>query len=320
MNVAYFLRRLGAAPPTLVAISVVIFAILALAPGDPFGEFATNGALSPEVRDRLRESLGLNDPLPVRYLKWATAFLRGDMGYSFVSRVPVAELIAQRLPATLAVVGIAYGLSVAIAVPLGTLSALKRHTWIDRAITTISFIGFSLPTFFTGILAILLFSVKLRWLPFIYDSTLEVRDLGSLWAQIRQSILPIGVLTAFQCASLLRFTRAAVLEQLSRDYVRTARAKGLLPWTIVNRHILRNALIPVVTLVALDVPTVLTGALVTEQVFRVPGIGSLLIDSIQRSDTPVVMAIAFIYAIAIVLFNLLADLVYGWLDPRVQYR
>ncbi|MEM9771022.1 MAG: ABC transporter permease [Cyanobacteria bacterium P01_D01_bin.73] len=316
----YAIKRTLIAIPTLVAISVVIFAILALAPGDPLGEFAANGALTAEIRAQIRASLGLDQPIYIRYFKWAIAFIRGDMGYSFTSRSPVANLILQRLPTTLWVVGSAYILSVLIALPLGIISALKRRTIVDRTVTTIAFMGISLPPFFTGILFILIFSVNLRWFPFIYDSALVVNDWGSFVAQLRQSILPVLVLASFQATALMRFTRAAVLEQLNQNYVRTAHAKGLKPWLVVNRHILRNALIPVVTLVALDIPAVFTGALVTEQVFRVPGIGSLLIDAIQRSDTPVVMAIAFIYAILIVLFNLIADLLYGILDPRVQYN
>jgi peptide/nickel transport system permease protein len=316
--VRYVFDRLGLSLLTLAAISGIIFGILALAPGDPLGEFATNAALSPEVRAAIRESMGLDQPIYIRYVKWVAAFLRGDLGYSFTSRSPVSELIAQRLPATLAVVGAAYVLGTAIALPLGTLSALRRYTWLDRTLTVLAFLGFSLPPFFTGLLCILLFSVHLAWLPYIYDSTLQVVDLETAIAQLKQSILPVVVLALFQAASLMRFVRAAVLEQLNRDYVRTAHAKGLGPWLIVNRHILRNALIPVVTLVAIDIPSVFTGALVTEQVFRVPGIGSLLIESIQRSDTPVVMAIAFIYAILIVLFNAIADVLYGWLDPRVR--
>lgn len=314
----YVLGRIGVAIPTLLAISLIIFGILALAPGDPLGEFAANGALSPEVRSQIRAAFGLDQPIHVRYVKWLTALLRGDFGYSFVSRVPVLDLIAQRLPTTLAVVGVAYLVSAAIALPLGLISALKRHGWVDRSATLLAFIGFSLPPFFTGLLAILLFSVQLHWLPFIYDSNLQVVDLASLGDQLKQSIMPIGVLALFQSAGLMRFTRASVLEQIYQGYVRTARAKGLSEWTVVGRHILRNALIPVVTLVALDVPAVFTGAIVTEQVFRVPGIGSLLVDSIQRNDTPVVMAIAFIYAILIVLFNLIADALYGVLDPRVR--
>lgn len=314
----YLINRLLISIPTLIAISLVVFFILALAPGDPMGEFASNPSITAEVRENIRRSLGLDQPIYIRYVKWAWAFARGDMGYSFTSRSPVFELILQRLPTTLWVAGSAYVLSVIIALPLGVLSALKRYSAIDQIATTFAFLGFSLPTFFTGLLFIIIFSVWLKWFPFIYNSTLQVTDFNSLLEQIKQSIMPVCVLALYQAAVLMRYVRSSVLEQLNQDYVRTARAKGLYQWIILNRHILRNALIPVVTLVALEIPNVFTGALVTEQVFRVPGIGALLIDSIYRSDTPVVMAITFIYAILIVIFNLLADLTYGMLDPRVR--
>ncbi|NER39932.1 MAG: ABC transporter permease [Oscillatoria sp. SIO1A7] len=315
----YLLKRLLISIPTLIAISIVIFGILALAPGDPMGEFATNPSITAEVRENIRRSLGLDQPIPIRYLKWAWAFVRGDMGYSFNSRSPVSSLIMQRLPSTLWVVGSAYILAAIAAFPLGTLSALKRYSIFDKVATTFAFVWFSLPTFFTGLLFIIIFSVQLKWLPFIYDSTLKVTDWSSLIKQIKQSIMPACVLGLYQAAILMRFIRSSMLEQLNQEYVRTAYAKGLSQFAVIYRHVLRNALIPVVTLMALDIPRVFTGALVTEQVFRVPGIGALLIDSIYRSDTPVVMAIAFIYAILIVIFNLIADLVYAFLDPRVKY-
>lgn len=315
----YAIRRVLIAIPTLIAISIILYTILALAPGDPLGELASSPSLTPEVRENVRRALGLDQPVHIRYLKWAGSFVTGNMGYSFVSPVPVSSLILQRLPTTLWVVGLAYLLAIAIAFPLGILSALKRYSRLDQLVTTLAFVGFSIPTFFTGLLFIVLFSVWLGWLPFIYDSTLKVRDFSSLVAQVKQSIMPIAVLGLFQAAVLMRYIRTAVIDELGADYVRTAYAKGLTGWAVVNRHILRNALIPVVTLMALDIPTIFTGALVTEQVFRVPGLGSLLIDSIGRSDTPVIMAITFIYAILVVLFNLIADLLYGLLDPRIRY-
>ncbi len=317
--VRYTIRRLLIALPTLIAISMVIFAILALAPGDPMGEFAMNPAITAEIRENLRESLGLDEPLIIRYGKWLVAFVQGNMGYSFTSHSPVRELILQRLPTTLQVVGSAYLLSVVLAVPLGIISALKRTTWLDHLVTTLAFVGISLPTFFTGLLFIIIFSVKLGWLPFIYDSTLVVTDWASLVAQLRQALLPVAVLTLFQTAALMRFVRAAMVEQLEQEYVRMARAKGLHERIVITRHMLRNALIPVVTLVALGIPTIFTGAVVTEQVFRVPGIGALLISAIQSNDTPVVMAITCIYAILVVVCNLAADIVYGLLDPRIRY-
>ncbi len=315
----YLFKRLFTSIPTLIIISIVIFTILALAPGDPMGEFATNPSITTEVRENIRRSLGLDQPIYIRYFKWVYAFLQGDLGYSFTSRSPVLDLILQRLPTTLSVVGIAYILGIIIAFPLGIISALKRYSFLDQMITTFSFLGFSLPTFFTGILLIIIFSVQLKWLPFIYNSTLKVTDFNTLIEQIKQSIMPITVLTLYQSAILMRFIRSSVLDELNQEYVKTAYAKGLTQFNVLIKHILRNSLIPVVTLIALDIPAIFTGALITEQVFRVPGIGELLIKSIYSSDTPVIMAITFIYAILIVIFNLIADLTYGFLDPRVRY-
>jgi peptide/nickel transport system permease protein len=314
------INRILTAISTLIAISIVVFLILALAPGNPMGEFATNPSITPEVRENIRKSLGLDQPIPIRYLKWVWAFIQGDLGYSFTSRSPVLELILQRLPTTLWIMGSAYILAVLIAFPLGIISALKRYSILDQIVTTVSFIGFSLPTFFTGLLFIIIFSVQLKWFPFIYNSTLQVTNLQTFWQQIQQSIMPVCVLGFYQAAILMRFIRASFLEQLNQNYVRTAYSKGLPKFHVINRHILRNALIPVVTLIALQIPNLFAGSLVTEQVFRIPGIGALLIDSIFRSDTPVIMAITMVYGILVVIFNALADLLYGLLDPRVQYQ
>ena len=283
------------------------------------GEFAANPAITEAVRENIRKSLGLDQPLPVRYVKWLLAFLQGDMGYSFTSRSPVFTLIWQRLPTTLWIVGSAYMFGVLIAFPLGIISAVKRYSWLDKIISTFSMLGFSLPTFVTGLLLIIIFSVQLNWLPSFYNSTLKISDFNSLIEQVKQSIMPVTVLSLYQGAMLMRFVRSSVTEEIHQEYVKTALAKGLTNFSVLTKHIVRNALIPVVTLIALDIPSIFTGALVTEQVFRVPGIGALLIDSISRSDTPVVMAITFIYGILIVIFNLIADLTYSWLDPRVRY-
>ncbi|MEM6253516.1 MAG: ABC transporter permease [Cyanobacteria bacterium P01_D01_bin.156] len=314
----YICRRLLVAIPTLLAISVVIFVLLAIAPTNPLGEMATNPSITPEVRENLRRSLGLDDPIIIRYFKWLWALMQGNFGYSFGSRSPVSELILQRLPATLWVIGSGYLLSVMLALPLGIFSAIKKGTWVDWIVTTFAFVGLSLPTFFTGLLMILVFSIQLGWVPFIYSSTLVVTNWNSFIELVRQSALPVMVLALFQTALLMRFVRTAIAEELPQGYVRTARAKGLSRPRILGIHVLRNASIPVVTLLALDIPSLFTGSLVLEQVFRIPGMGALLIDSIYRSDTPVVMAVSFIYAVLVVIFNLVADVLYGWLDPRVR--
>jgi len=316
---SYVARRLLIAVPTIIVISFVVFAILALAPTDPLASFAADPRVPPEVRANIRHSLGLDDPWPIRYVKWATSLAQGDFGYSFMSHSPVIGLIWQRLPNTLAVVGVAYLIGVILAVPIGMVSAVRRYSIFDHLATTFAFVGFSVPTFFTGLILIIVFSIKLRWFPFIYDSTLVINDLPSLWDQVKQSIMPIAVLALFDTATIARYTRAEMLEHLPLDYVRTARSKGLRERAVVLRHVLRNSLIPVVTLVALGVPAVFGGAIVTEQIFRVPGIGALLVDSIGTGDTPVVAGILLIFAVLVVLFNLIADVLYAVLDPRIAY-
>jgi len=316
----YLLRRALISIPVLLGISVVLFTVLALAPGDPFEELATNANVPAEVRANLRAKFGLDDPLPVRYARWFTSMLRGDWGFSFVSRVDVDVLIRQRLPTTLFVLGSAQLLAILVAVPIGTYSALRPYSIFDQAATTFAFIGFSLPTFFTGLLFILLFSIQLDWLPFIYRADIGATGVRWYGEHARQAIMPVAVLGLFQAAALTRFMRAAVLDVIRLDYVNTARAKGLSERATLVKHVVRNAMIPVVTLVALQIPTIFGGAIVTEQIFRVPGIGSLLISSILANDTPVVMAVTFVYSGLVVVSNLCADLLYGWLDPRISYR
>jgi peptide/nickel transport system permease protein len=315
----YLLRRLLIAIPSLLGISIVLFTVLALAPGDPFGELATNPAVPPEVRAALRAKFGLDDPILARYLHWLLAMLRGDWGFSFVSRVDTDTLILQRLPATLFVIGSAQVLGLLVAIPVGVYAATRPYSIFDQIANTLAFIGFSLPTFFTGLLFILLFSIYLDWLPFVYT---EVNATGWrwFWENLRQALMPIAVLGLFQGASMTRYVRSSVLDVIRLDFVTTARSKGLAERIVVVKHVLRNALIPVVTLVALQMPAIFGGAIITEQIFRIPGIGSLLISSILANDTPVIMAVTFVFACLVILFNLIADILYGWLDPRIAYR
>ncbi|MGH7354211.1 MAG: ABC transporter permease [Candidatus Rokuibacteriota bacterium] len=316
----YLVRRLLVTIPVLFGISLVLFTVVALAPGDPFEELATNPNVPAEVRMNLRAKFGLDDPLPIRYARWLVSMVRGDWGFSFVSRVDVDTLILQRLPTTIAVLGSSLLLALLIALPIGTYSALRPYSIFDQIATTLAFIGFSLPTFFTGLVLILVFSIYLDWLPFIYRADISAMGWRWWWEHIRQAIMPVAVLGLFQGASMTRFMRSAVLEVIRLDYVNTARAKGLSEGVTVIKHVVRNALIPVVTLVALQIPTLFGGAIITEQIFRVPGIGSLLISSILANDTPVIMAITFVLSCLVVLSNLAADLLYGWLDPRISYR
>jgi peptide/nickel transport system permease protein len=316
----YILRRLAIALPSLLGISVVLFTVLALAPGDPFEELATNPNVPAEVKQMLRQKFGLDDPVWQRYFRWLAAMLQGDWGYSFISRVDVDTLIWQRVPVTLAVIGASQVLALLVALPVGIIAAVRPYSWFDRIASTLAFVGFSLPTFFTGLLLILLFSITLDWLPFVYRADIQATGWAWWWAHIKQSIMPVAVLGLFQGASWMRYVRSAVLDVIRLDYVTTARSKGLSERVVILKHVVRNALIPVVTLVALTMPAVFGGAIVTEQIFRIPGIGSLLIDAILRNDTPVIMAVTFVFSGLVILFNLIADLLYGWLDPRISYR
>jgi peptide/nickel transport system permease protein len=276
--------------------------------------------IPPEVRETLRIQFGLDDPLPIRYLRWLAAMLHGDWGFSFTSRIDVSRLILERVPTTLLVIGSSQVLALLIALPVGIYAAARPYSVFDQIASAFAFIGFSLPTFFTGLLFILVFSIELHWLPFVYRTDVGGTGWEWYWAHIRQAIMPVAVLGLFQGASWTRYVRSAVLDVIRLDFVTTARAKGLPERVVIIKHVVRNALIPVVTLVALQMPAVFGGAIITEQIFRVPGIGSLLISSILANDTPVVMGVTFVFACLVILFNLLADLIYGWLDPRITYR
>lgn len=323
--------------PTLIVISFVLFALLDLAPNDPTGNLPLT--IPSEVREEIRKSFGLDQPFHIRYLKWLQQFfineplnffeqLTGiEVGNSeerlrvrsWATRSPVVDLILERLPQTLWVVGLSYVVGIMIALPIGVISAYKQYSWFDQIGTFLSMVGFSVPTFFTGLLLIILFSVINNWLPSIYDTTHQVTDLPSFWYQVKQMIMPVTVLAFYNAAQLSRFMRASVLENLNQDYVRTARAKGLRDRAILLTHILRNSMLPVITMIALGVPTIFSGAIITEQIFRVNGLGQLLITAIQGADFPLVQSLTFIFAILIVLFNLLADILYGVLDPRIKY-
>ena len=316
----YLLRRLLIAVPSLIGISIVLYTVLALAPGDPFGELATNPNVPAEVAAGLRARFGLDDPVWLRYLHWLVAMLQGDWGFSFVSRMDVDRLILQRLPVTLLVIGSSQILALLVALPVGVFAATRPYSIFDQIANTLAFVGFSLPTFFTGILFILVFSIYLDWLPFVFRVDIAATGWRWYWEEFRQAIMPVAVLGLFQGASWTRYVRSAVLDMIRLDHVTTARSKGLAEHVVIIKHVVRNALIPVVTLVALQMPAVFGGAIITEQIFRIPGIGSLLISSILANDTPVIMGVTFVFACLVILFNLIADLLYGWLDPRISYR
>jgi len=314
----YTLRRLMFAVPTLLVISFIIFLLLDLAPNDPTGNLPMT--IPSEVREKIRISLGLDQPIYIRYIKWLEQFFISEPLYaleqwfnisigdsenrmrvqSWATRSPAMDLIAERMPQTLWVVGMSYVVGILIALPIGIISAYRQYSWFDQVGSFISMVGFSVPTFFTGVLMIVIFSVKLEWLPSIYDTTLEVVDLDSFWLQIKQMIMPVMVLGLFNAAQLSRFMRASMLDNLNQDYVRTARAKGIREKVVVLKHVLRNSLSPVVTVLALGIPNVFGGAIITEQIFRVNGLGQLLIIGIQGADIPLVQTLTFIFAILIV--------------------
>lgn len=333
----YIVRRLLTAIPTLLVISFVVFAILDLAPNDPTGNLPLT--IPPDVRAKIRESLGLDEPFHIRYLKWMRQFFVNEplnifeqvtnvkIGNSeerlrvrsWATRSPVIDLVIERTPQTLWVVGLSYLLSIIISIPIGVISAIKQYSVFDQVGTFVSMVGFSVPTFFTGLVAIVIFSVKLGWFPSVYNTTHKITDWASFVVQIKQMIMPVTVLAFYSSAQLARFTRSSMLENLNLDYVRTARSKGLKERVVIVGHVLRNSLIPVATLVAIGIPQIFAGAIITEQIFRVNGLGALLIIAIQGADIPLVQSLTFIFALLIVLFNIFVDLLYGVLDPRIRY-
>lgn len=320
-------------------MSVIIFALLDLAPGDPTSAIPLT--VPAEIRESIRESLGVNDPFFVQWWNWfrlmvfneplsafesVTGTCFGECEerariISWQSRSPAMDTVYQRIPQTLWVLGLGLIFGFLLAVPVGTLQAYKQYSAFDNFGTVLTLIGFSVPVFVLGPLFIWLFSVKLRWLPTSYDTThdIEWTSWSSIWFQIKQLLMPVTVLSFFNAATFGRFTRGSVLENLNESYVRTARAKGLGEMTVVNRHIVRNSLIPVVTLLALQIPGIFGGAIITENIFRINGLGALLLSSIRQSDIPMVQTLVFIFAVLVVLFNILADVIYGILDPRIRY-
>ena len=332
----FTLRRLLLAVPTLLVISLVIFLVVDLAPGSPMSEIPLT--IPPEVRRKMIAALGADQPVFVRYLLWlrqffwvepaslfdgwfGTALADGEQRIlSWQSRSPVFSIIGQRLPQTLTVIGTAYIVGILIALPIGIYSAYRQYSWFDQTGTLFAMIGFSVPTFFSGTLFILLFAVWLGWFPTKYDTQLEVRDWASFWQQARQMAMPVMTLGLANAAAISRYMRSSMLDNMGMDYVRTARAKGMSERTVVLKHVLRNSLIPVVTVIALGIPSIFGGAIVTENLFGVNGIGAALIGAIQANDIPMVQTLAFIFAVLIVLFNLIADILYGLLDPRIRYE
>jgi len=315
----YLLRRVAIALPTLAIISVIIFAIIALAPGDPFTSGADNGRIPPEVFVKLRRDLGLDEPVHIQYLKWMSSVLRGQFGYSFSGGVEVGRLISERLPTTLFIMGAAYVLGLLLAMIIGIASAVRQNSTIDNLASAFAYVGFSLPPFFTALLLIVIFTANLRILPMSYVTTVPGEGMEWVWGNLKQAVMPIAVIGLYEGAVLTRYVRASMIDVLTCDFVRTARSKGLDEVRVVTRHALRNALIPIVTIAAIQAPGLFTGSIVVEQIFTIPGIGTLLLRSYESKDVPVMMAILSIYSVLVVGFNLVADVLYHALDPRIRH-
>ena len=313
----YFAHRFLEAACLLLLMSFVIYMLLGLMPGDPIDIMVSgNPEMSAADIARLKALYGLDQPLLQRYWYWLTGALSGDLGYSRLHTAPVLEVLGPRLWNTTMLMGISFLLALIIAIPAGVIAALHERGWIDYVINLIAFAGFSLPSFWLGLLLILLFSVQLGWLP-----AGGVRSVGrDDWADwLLHLIMPVTALAVLTAGRIIRFTRSAMIEALRQDYVRTAKAKGLGPYGVVVGHVLRNAMIPVVTVLALDFGALFSGALVIEQIFTYQGMGKLIYDSILGSDFNVAL-VGLLFATALTLIsNLAADLVYGWLDPRIAY-
>lgn len=312
----YLLRRALLALPTLLVISIILFGILHLAPGGPAAIYASSSETSPEDLARIERLLGIDQPLPLQYGRWLVGILQGDWGRSFRYREPVTAVLAGRLPNTIQLMLAALVLAIALSIPFGIVSAVSRRRWVQYQASIVSMLGISIPTFWLGMMILLLFSVKLRWLP--SGGMATIGTAFSLTDRLLHLIGPATVLATLYIAGWSRYLRSSLLEVMPQEYIRTARAKGLAEQSVLFRHALRNALRPLVTLVGLQAPALVGGAIITETVFAWPGMGRLLTESLISRDYPVLMGAFMIMAVLTVLGNLLADLAYGWIDPRVR--
>ncbi|MGQ0570119.1 MAG: ABC transporter permease [Armatimonadota bacterium] len=318
----YVARRLLLTVPFLFAVSAMLFVILTLAPGDPVDLFIlSNREIEPKDVEILKKAYGLDRPIPVRYIRWLGRVLSGDLGWSLYYRQPVATILSDRLPNSLLLTLPALAIAVGLAVPIGVLSAVRQHSLADHLANAVAFAGFSIPLFWLGIVAMYVFAVVLRWLPpggfpGAGTGTTEV----TLLAKLRYMILPMLVISFHLLALLVRHVRSSVLEVIRQDFVRTAHAKGLSALRVMSRHVLRNAMLPVVTILSLTTPALFGGAPVTESVFGWPGIGHLLVQSVLVGDHLVSMAVLMMIALLVVAFSLAADIAYSSLDPRIQYE
>jgi peptide/nickel transport system permease protein len=317
----YVLRRLIQAIPILIGISVISFAIINLAPGDPTDRFRS-GRVSPETIQNLIRLYGLDKPLPEQFVSWFTAFwqfpFRADAwGYSFVDGRPVVEKIFEKIPTTLELMLTSLVVTMVVSIPLGVLAAVKQYSWADKIITTMATVGYALPSFVLGILLLYIFAIKLNWFPSFGRQSLGQE--GNFPDYLRHLFLPVCSLAIQQIAGWSRYMRSSMLEVLQQDYVRTARAKGLPGSKVLYKHALKNALLPVITLLGLTLPSLLAGAAITETIFSWPGLGLMAVQSVTTNDFPVVLAIVMIGGMMVLLGNLIADVLYGFVDPRIKY-
>jgi peptide/nickel transport system permease protein len=310
----YIIRRLFQSAVLLLIVSVVTFVLIYSAPGGP--SMLANPDLTAEELATMTENLGLNDPIPVQYLRWLSNVVRGDLGVSYNNVVPVSELILDRLPNTLILTGVGLLASIAIAIPLGVLSAVNRNSFLDRAVTAFSFLGISVPVFWLGIMLIILFSV--RWNIFPSGGMYTIGEDFSIVDRARHLALPMMVVVTANLAGLVRYTRSGMITVLSEDYIRTARAKGLANRRVIIGHALRNALVPVITVIGISLPNAVSGAAITETVFSWPGMGRLAVNAANTRDYPVVLGTTLTVAVVVVVSSLITDLIYAYIDPRIR--
>lgn len=311
---AYIIRRLGSTVIVMVIVGVFVFLLLHLSPGDPAAIVAGDNA-SPEQIAQIRTRLGLNDPLPVQFVRWAGAVVQGDLGVSIFSNEPVIKLIGERLEPTISLSFTTLVFAVVIAVTFGVIAAARAGSLIDRALMGFSVLGFSVPVFVVGYLLIYFFSIQLRWLPVQGYSPLE----NGFWPWLERLILPTIALGLAYVALIARITRTSMLEVLSEDYIRTAKAKGVAHRPILLKHALKNAGVPIVTVIGIGVALLIGGVVITETVFNIPGVGRLVVDAISKRDYPIIQGVILLFSGAYVLINLLVDLSYTFLDPRIRY-
>ncbi|GGF79176.1 ABC transporter permease [Paracoccus acridae] len=310
----YILRRILAVIPVMLLVAVFVFLLLRLTPGDPAAIIAGDMA-TPAQLERIREAMGLNQPLHIQFVTWLGQLLRGDLGVSLISNTPVASMIADRIGPTFAIAILTILMSVAMAVPMGVLAAWKHRSGADYAVMTFSVLGFSVPVFVIGYIFILIFSLKLGWFP-VQGYTPISRGLGAF---LSNAFLPALTLSTIYIALIARMTRANMLEVLGEDYIRTARAKGAPERTVLFRHALKNAAVPILTVIGTGFALLIGGVVVTETVFNIPGIGRLTVDAILARDYPVIQAMILLTSFLYVLVNLLIDLSYSFFDPRIRY-